>query len=67
MAKGTFYNYFPDKDALDANLPRTFAGGWKMRSRASNEGIHDPAKRIARAFCCVLRLGLSAASSRQAR
>ena len=34
VAKGTFYNYFPDKDGLSRSCVRTFARAWKARSRA---------------------------------
>ncbi|MGO9263446.1 MAG: TetR/AcrR family transcriptional regulator [Candidatus Binataceae bacterium] len=60
VAKGTFYNYFPDKDALEREL------SWYVRARMeneisrTNEGVSDPAERIARAFCCVLHFCLGA-------
>lgn len=60
VAKGTFYNYFPDKDALEREL------SWEVRARMeseiarTNEGVSDPAERIARAFCCVLHFCLCA-------
>jgi AcrR family transcriptional regulator len=59
VAKGTFYNYFADKDALALELAK------RVRERIENEianlnaGIDDPAARIARAFACVMRFGLS--------
>jgi len=59
VAKGTFYNYFADKDALALELAK------RVRERIENEianinaGIEDPATRIARAFACVMRFGLS--------
>jgi AcrR family transcriptional regulator len=58
VAKGTFYNYFADKDALERELAAHVRGRLEDEIARANEGIHDPAKRIARAFCCVLRLGL---------
>ncbi len=58
VAKGTFYNYFPDKDALERELAAHVRGRLEDQIACANEGIHDPTKRIARAFCCVLRLGL---------
>lgn len=60
VAKGTFYNYFPDKNALEREL------SWYVRARMeteisrTNEGVSDPAERIARAFCCVLQFCLGA-------
>ena len=54
VARGTFYNYFPDKDGLERNLLRTFACAMEDEIARTNEGVSDPAERIARAFCCVL-------------
>lgn len=58
VAKGTFYNYFADKDSIALELAK------RVRERIENEianvnaGIDDPAVRIARAFTCVMRFGL---------
>lgn len=60
VAKGTFYNYFPDKDALARELASHVRTRLENEITVTNEGIADPAKRIARAFCCVLRFCLSA-------
>ncbi|HKN00363.1 MAG TPA: helix-turn-helix domain-containing protein [Candidatus Binataceae bacterium] len=60
VGKGTFYNYFDDKDALEREL------SWYVRARMeteisrTNEGVSDPAERIARAFCYVLHFCLGA-------
>jgi AcrR family transcriptional regulator len=60
VARGTFYNYFPDKDALERALAS------RTRARIENEiarlnvGVKEPVQRIARAFCSVLRMGISA-------
>ena len=59
VAKGTFYNYFADKDALERELAAHVRGRLEDEIARANEGIDDPAKRIARAFCCVLRLALA--------
>jgi AcrR family transcriptional regulator len=58
VGKGTFYNYFPDKDALERELAAHVRGRLEDEIAHANEGIRDPAERIARAFCCVLRVGL---------
>jgi AcrR family transcriptional regulator len=58
VAKGTFYNYFHDKDALARELAAHVRALLEDEIARANEGINDPAKRIARAFCCVLRLVL---------
>jgi AcrR family transcriptional regulator len=60
VAKGTFYNYFPDKEALERELAADVRGRLEDEIARANERIDDPAKRIARAFCCVLRFCLSA-------
>jgi len=60
VAKGTFYNYFADKDALERELASHLRGRLENEIARTNEGISDPAERIARAFCCVLHLCLRA-------
>jgi AcrR family transcriptional regulator len=55
VAKGTFYNHFPDKDALARELASQVRTRLENEITRTNEGIDDPAHRIARAFCCVLR------------
>jgi AcrR family transcriptional regulator len=59
VAKGTFYNYFHDKDALARELAAHVRAGMEDEIARTNERIGDPAKRIARALCCVLRLALA--------
>jgi AcrR family transcriptional regulator len=60
VAKGTFYNYFEDKDALARELASSVRARLESEIRQTNHGIDDPAARIARAFCCVLRFFLKA-------
>jgi AcrR family transcriptional regulator len=60
VAKGTFYNYFADKDALARELAAHVRARLESEVRSVNEGIDDPAARIARAFCCVVRFSLNA-------
>jgi AcrR family transcriptional regulator len=59
VAKGTFYNYFTDKEALERELSAHVRGRLEAEIARANEGIGDPARRIARAFCSVLRFCLS--------
>jgi AcrR family transcriptional regulator len=59
VAKGTFYNYFPDKEALARELASHVRARLESEIARTNEGIDDPAKRIARALCCLLRFCLS--------
>jgi AcrR family transcriptional regulator len=60
VAKGTFYNYFEDKDALARELASSVRGRLESEIGQANAGVDDPAARIARAFCCVLRFFLKA-------
>jgi AcrR family transcriptional regulator len=60
VAKGTFYNYFPDKDALERELSSYVRARMETEISRTNEGVSDPAERIARAFCCVLHFCLGA-------
>jgi AcrR family transcriptional regulator len=60
VARGTFYNYFPDKDALERELASRTRSRIEDEIARVNEGVRDPAQRIARAFCSVVRLGISA-------
>jgi AcrR family transcriptional regulator len=60
LARGTFYNYFTDKDALERELASRTRARIEDEIARVNDGVPDPAHRIARAFCSVLRLGISA-------
>ena len=60
IAKGTFYNYFPDKDALAREVASDMRKRIENAIARANEDIDDAAERIGRAFCCVLELALSA-------
>ena len=60
VAKGTFYNYFADKDALAREIASDVRTQIETQITRANEGIEDPAERIGRAFCCVIGLALSA-------
>ncbi len=60
LARGTFYNYFPDKDALERELASQSRARIEGEIARVNEGVIDPAQRIARAFLSVLHLGITA-------
>ena len=60
VAKGTFYNYFPDKDALGRELSSYVRARMETEISRINERVSDPAERIARAFCSVLHFCLGA-------
>ena len=60
VAKGTFYNYFADKDELAREIASEARTRIENQITRANEGIDDPAERIGRAFCCAIGLALSA-------
>lgn len=60
VARGTFYNYFPDKDALERELASQSRARIEGEIARVNQGVTDPAERIGRAFLSVLHLGISA-------
>jgi AcrR family transcriptional regulator len=51
VAKGSFYNHFPDKDALAVEIYHRLRLDMEARISAINEGVDDPARRSCRAFC----------------
>lgn len=55
VAKGSFYNHFEDKSALAAAVFDSIEADLQALIRAAHEGINDPATRIARALCTVVR------------
>jgi AcrR family transcriptional regulator len=60
VAKGTFYNYFADKEAVARELASHVRLLVENDITRANEGIADPAARIGRAFCCVVRFSQDA-------
>jgi len=60
VARGTFYNYFPDKEALERELASQTRARMENEIAGVNKGISDPAQRIARVFLSMLRLGITA-------
>jgi AcrR family transcriptional regulator len=59
VAKGTFYNYFIDKDTLAQELSDTTRLELEAAIGALNAAIDDAAVRLARALCWVLQYGLA--------
>lgn len=59
VAKGTFYNYFADKDALARELASHVRVLVDTEIARANKGVQDPAARIARAFCSLLKFSLN--------
>jgi AcrR family transcriptional regulator len=58
VAKGTFYNYFADKDALARELAARVRVRMEDEIARANAQVEDPIARVARALCCVMRFGL---------
>ena len=58
VAKGTFYNYFADKEALARELAARVRLRMEDEIARVNAGVEDPVSRVARALCCVMRFGL---------
>ena len=56
LAKGTFYNHFPDKDALALEVRRRVMASADEGVSALNQGVDDAAARIARGVCFYARL-----------
>src|SRR5579859_3984476 len=50
IAKGSFYNHFNDKDELAREVSRHVREEVEARVTAANEGVSDPADRVARAL-----------------
>jgi len=50
LAKGSFYNYFTDKEALAREVAREVREEVEARVAVANEAIKDPAIRVARAL-----------------
>jgi AcrR family transcriptional regulator len=55
VAKGSFYNHFEDKDALARAIAEEVRGGVEALAAEVNEGVADPAERVARALCGFVR------------
>jgi len=59
VAKGTFYNYFTDKDALVREVEESARAELEQRISATNIDVTDPARRVARAFAAMLDWALA--------
>ncbi|HVI32678.1 helix-turn-helix domain-containing protein [Phenylobacterium sp.] len=55
VAKGSFYNHFPDKDALAREVAAEVRGAVEARVAALNADVGDPAEQVARAVCFFAR------------
>jgi AcrR family transcriptional regulator len=59
VAKGTFYNYFADKDALVREVEESARTELERRIIETNTDVVDPAERMARAFAAMLNWSLA--------
>lgn len=55
VAKGSFYNHFPDKEALARALGEEVRRGVEQLAGEVNAGLPDPGERVARALCGFVR------------
>ena len=51
VAKGSFYNHFPDKEGLAREIAAQVRGFAEAGVTAANAAVEDPAARVARALC----------------
>jgi len=60
VAKGSFYNHFPDRDALAHEVYRLVRLAVESQVDAANAGVADPAVRMARAGCVYVAFAITA-------
>jgi AcrR family transcriptional regulator len=58
VGKGSFYNHFPDREALARAITADMRALVERAVDRMNAGIDDPARRLARAVCTYLRCAL---------
>jgi AcrR family transcriptional regulator len=58
VGKGSFYNHFTDREALVRAISADMRARIERAVGASNAGVDDPARRMARAVCTYLRWAL---------
>ncbi len=59
VAKGSFYNHFPDKEALAETVAAEIRSEVESRVRDSNTNVTDPAYKIARGLCNHVQFAVS--------
>ncbi len=59
VAKGSFYNHFPDKEALADEVYRETRAKEESEIEAVNRAVDDPMARVARAMALYARLALT--------
>ena len=63
VAKGSFYNHFPDKGALAQALADLARSAVESQAEQVNANVADPAERAARALCAFARGAVEAPDS----
>ncbi len=58
VAKGSFYNHFPDKEALVREVYHRLRLDVEARVASINVGVDDPARRSCRAFCIYAKIAI---------
>jgi len=59
VAKGSFYNHFPDKETLATTVSNLILVEVEERVRKANENVTDPAYRMVRGMCTHMQLAVS--------
>lgn len=59
VAKGSFYNHFPDKEAIAAAVAGSILSEVEARVKRSNENVTDPAYRLVRGMCIHMQLAVA--------
>ena len=65
VAKGSFYNHFPDKDGFAREIGAHVRHQAEQAVVEANDGIGDPAMRFARALCVFIRFAIEHPDSAQ--
>tara|TARA_R110002110_G_scaffold205066_7_gene416970 strand:- start:94982 stop:95620 length:639 start_codon:yes stop_codon:yes gene_type:complete len=59
VAKGSFYNHFTDKESLAGAVAAAIRSDVEADVSISNQGVGDPARKIARGICNHIQLAVS--------
>jgi AcrR family transcriptional regulator len=59
VAKGSFYNHFPDKETLAHTVSDAILNEVEARVRKINENVTDPAYRMVRGMCTHMQIAVS--------
>jgi AcrR family transcriptional regulator len=65
VAKGSFYNHFPDKEAFAREISSQVRQQVELAIEQATKDVADPAAHIARALCVVVRFAIEHSDSAQ--